>query len=161
MLLYLSYPVRKCDHVARIITNPDGNANLIFLPLQIINNYIGEVKIFKDFHKNVIGKGGATIKKIRDETDTKIDLPSQGSSSDSITITGKKENVNKAIAMIEKIQTELVSYYQDVNHCCDARTGFLIKLICFHDCFASQIRCKSLKQVPLSALSLMMYLADF
>ena len=74
----------------------------------MLNNHVGEVRIFKDFHKNIIGKGGATIKKIRDETDTKIDLPNQMSSSDTIQVTGKKENVAKAVAMIEQIQKELV-----------------------------------------------------
>jgi len=77
------------------------------------------VKIFKDFHKNVIGKGGATIKKIRDETDTRIDLPNQMSASDTIQITGKKENVEKAITMIEKIQKELANIaeeFVDIPH---------------------------------------------
>ena len=32
----------------------------------IANNYIAEVHIFKQFHKNIIGKGGATIRKVRD-----------------------------------------------------------------------------------------------
>lgn len=71
------------------------------------NNHQAQVHIFKDFHKNIIGKGGITIKKIREETDTKIDLPSENSDSDIITITGKKANVEKAQAKIEAIQKEL------------------------------------------------------
>lgn len=73
----------------------------------IENNYQAQVHIFKDFHKNIIGKGGITIKKIREETDTKIDLPSENSDSDVITITGKKLNVEKAQAKIETIQKEM------------------------------------------------------
>ncbi|CAL1537044.1 unnamed protein product [Lymnaea stagnalis] len=73
----------------------------------IENNYQAQVHIFKDFHKNIIGKGGNTIKKIREETDTKIDLPSEISDSDVITITGKKANVEKAQAKIEAIQKEM------------------------------------------------------
>ena len=46
---------------------------------------------------------------IREETDTKIDLPKDDSTSDMITITGKKENVEKAKAMLEAIQSEMVS----------------------------------------------------
>jgi len=65
------------------------------------------VHIFKDFHKNIIGKGGITIKKIREETDTRIDLPSENSDSDIILITGKKSNVEKATVKIEAIQKEL------------------------------------------------------
>jgi predicted PilT family ATPase len=44
---------------------------------------------------------------IREETDTKIDLPSENSDSDLITITGKKANVDKATAKIEAIQKEM------------------------------------------------------
>ena len=69
-----------------------------------------KVKIFKEAHPKIIGKGGAQIKKIREETDTKIDLPRENSDSDVITITGKKENVEKAKNMIEAIQKELVCY---------------------------------------------------
>merc|ERR1719392_545859 len=61
-----------------------------------------KVPIFKQFHKFIIGKGGANIRRIRDETETKIDLPDSGSESDMITITGKKPNVNKAVSEIQK-----------------------------------------------------------
>merc|ERR1712025_1159092 len=66
-----------------------------------------KVPIFKQFHKFVIGKGGANIRRIRDETDTKIDLPDSGSDSDMITITGKKENVMKAVEQVKQIQSEM------------------------------------------------------
>merc|ERR1719365_529040 len=68
-----------------------------------------KVPIFKQFHKYIIGKGGANIRRIRDETDTKVDLPDSGSESDMITITGKKPNVNKAVAEIQKIQNEMAN----------------------------------------------------
>ena len=68
-----------------------------------------KVPIFKQFHKFIIGKGGANIRRIRDETDTRIDLPDSGSDSDMITITGKKANVNKAVTEIQKIQNEMAN----------------------------------------------------
>merc|ERR1712241_954477 len=71
------------------------------------NNYQVKVPIFKQFHKFIIGKGGATIKEIRKTTDTKVDLPESGSDSDVITMTGKKENVDKAQAKITAIQSEM------------------------------------------------------
>ncbi|PNF18399.1 Vigilin [Cryptotermes secundus] len=73
------------------------------------SSYETEVPIYKQFHKFVIGKGGANIRKIRDETQTKIDLPAEGEKSDVITITGKKENVQEAKERILKIQNELVT----------------------------------------------------
>jgi len=68
-----------------------------------------KVPIFKQFHKFIIGKGGVNIKRIRDETETRIDLPDSGSDSDMIAITGKKPNVNKAVAEIQKIQNEMAN----------------------------------------------------
>lgn len=59
-------------------------------------SFMLEVPIYKQFHKFVIGKGGANIKKIRDETQTKIDLPSEDERSDVIRITGREENVRQA-----------------------------------------------------------------
>lgn len=52
------------------------------------SSYQIEVPIYKQFHKFIIGKGGANIRKIRDETQTKIDLPAEGDKNDVITITG-------------------------------------------------------------------------
>merc|ERR1719361_1049380 len=73
------------------------------------NNYQVKVPIFKQFHKFIIGKSGATIKDIRKDTNTKIDLPESGSDSDVITITGKKENVEKAQEKITSIQAEMAN----------------------------------------------------
>jgi len=68
-----------------------------------------KVPIFKQFHKFVIGKGGANIRRIRDDTETRIDLPDSGSDSDMITITGKKANVMKAMEAIQQIQSEMAN----------------------------------------------------
>lgn len=71
------------------------------------SSFYVEVPIHKQFHKNIIGKGGANIRKIRDETQTKIDLPAEGDKNDVIKITGKKENVMDARERIKSIQNEL------------------------------------------------------
>lgn len=68
-----------------------------------------KVSVFRQFHKFVIGKAGANINKIREETSTRIDLPSEGSNSDEITITGKQENCEIAKRRIEKIQDDLAA----------------------------------------------------
>ncbi|XP_066997687.1 vigilin [Anabrus simplex] len=73
------------------------------------SSYVLEVPIFKQFHKFIIGKEGVNIRKIRDETQTKIDLPAEGEKSDVITITGKKENVEEARDRIQKIENELAN----------------------------------------------------
>ncbi|CAJ0957494.1 unnamed protein product, partial [Mesorhabditis belari] len=72
-------------------------------------NYQQAVLTFKEFIKHIVGKGGINIRKIRDETNTRIDMPEGGSSDDKILVTGKKENVEKAVKQLEKIQNELAS----------------------------------------------------
>uniref|UniRef100_A0AAR2KTZ9 Vigilin n=1 Tax=Pygocentrus nattereri TaxID=42514 RepID=A0AAR2KTZ9_PYGNA len=74
----------------------------------IESSYSISVPIFKQFHKNIIGKGGANIKKIREETNTKIDLPTENSDSEMIVITGKKSNCEAARDRILAIQRDLV-----------------------------------------------------
>ncbi|KAL1137858.1 hypothetical protein AAG570_009554 [Ranatra chinensis] len=77
------------------------------------NSYSIEVPAFKQCHKFIIGRGGANIKKLREETNTNIDMPSEGQKSDVIIITGKKENVEKARDKIIKIQTEQMNIVTD------------------------------------------------
>lgn len=77
------------------------------------SSYQIDVPIFKQFHKFIIGKGGGNIKKIREETQTRIDLPAEGDKNDVITITGKKENVEEAKEKIRKIQDELETIVTD------------------------------------------------
>uniref|UniRef100_A0AAQ4QPW9 Vigilin n=1 Tax=Gasterosteus aculeatus aculeatus TaxID=481459 RepID=A0AAQ4QPW9_GASAC len=75
----------------------------------IENSFSLSVPIFKQFHKNIIGKGGANIKRIREETNTKIDLPTENSDSETIVITGKKSNCEAARDRILAIQRELAN----------------------------------------------------
>ncbi|XP_068449325.1 high density lipoprotein binding protein a isoform X1 [Clinocottus analis] len=73
------------------------------------NGFSLSVPIFKQFHRNIIGKGGSNIKKIREETSTKIDLPAENSNSEMIVITGKKANCEVARTRILAIQKELAN----------------------------------------------------
>ncbi|KAF7203875.1 high density lipoprotein binding protein a isoform X1 [Nothobranchius furzeri] len=73
------------------------------------NSHSVSVPIFKQFHRNIIGKGGSNIKKIREETNTKIDLPAENSNSEMIIITGKKANCEAARSRILAIQKELAN----------------------------------------------------
>ncbi|XP_072896689.1 high density lipoprotein binding protein a isoform X1 [Hemitrygon akajei] len=84
------------------------------------NSYSVSVPIFKQFHKNIIGKGGANIKKIREETTTKIDLPAENSNSEMIVITGKKSNCEAARSRILAIQKELANI-TEVEVCIPAK----------------------------------------
>lgn len=76
------------------------------------SGYQERVSIYKQHHKFIIGKGGVNIRKIRDETNTRIDLPDESSESSEIIITGKKEDVLVARDRIQKIQNELDNIVQ-------------------------------------------------
>eukprot|EP00123_Amoebidium_parasiticum_P012021 comp21066_c0_seq1/m.28357 comp21066_c0_seq1/g.28357 ORF comp21066_c0_seq1/g.28357 comp21066_c0_seq1/m.28357 type:complete len:1230 (-) comp21066_c0_seq1:211-3900(-) len=72
------------------------------------NNYTLNVIVFRQYHRQVIGKGGANINKIRDATGTKITVPDEKEERDSITVVGRKPDVLKAQEMLLAIQAELV-----------------------------------------------------
>lgn len=71
------------------------------------SNYKEEIYIAKEYYGSIIGKQGASIRKIRDDTHTRIDIPSGESASKSIVIVGKQENVLKAKRLIEEKIREL------------------------------------------------------
>ncbi|XP_037230839.1 LOW QUALITY PROTEIN: vigilin-like, partial [Falco rusticolus] len=74
-----------------------------------LNSFSISVPICKQFHKNIVGKGGANIKKIRKESNTKIDLPAKNSNSETIVITGKRANCEAAHHRILATQKELAN----------------------------------------------------
>ncbi|GIX67510.1 vigilin [Caerostris darwini] len=104
-------PGLKSDKVS--IRGPKSDVDACYKYLHQMNNemkltnFSVEVPIYKQNHKFIIGKGGANIKKIRDETNTKIDLPAEGAESDVIVIRGRKEEVMQAKEKILAIQEEL------------------------------------------------------
>ncbi|RWS27624.1 vigilin-like protein [Leptotrombidium deliense] len=109
----ISFPKEKSDKVT--IYGQKEQVESCYKYLAQINkellasNYSVEVPITKENHRYIIGKDGATIKKIREETGTKIDLPAEGSASDVIIITGKKENVEVAKGKLLDIQSSFVN----------------------------------------------------
>ncbi|XP_025407283.1 vigilin-like, partial [Sipha flava] len=70
-------------------------------------NYVMEIPIFKQFHKLSARKRAIFIKKIREETDTRIFLPREGDNKDVIKVMGNKRKVLIAYDMIKEIQKEI------------------------------------------------------
>ncbi len=65
------------------------------------------------FHPNIIGRRGATINKIRENHDVRIQLPDkEGANADQIMITGYEHLVKAAQEDILRIVQELVSIKQ-------------------------------------------------
>ncbi|RNA31863.1 vigilin-like isoform X1 [Brachionus plicatilis] len=77
------------------------------------SNYQEEMQIVKEFHRMIIGKHGAFIRKVRDDTHTRIDVPGENSDSNAIVMTGKRDNVQKARRLIEEKVRELINIKED------------------------------------------------
>lgn len=77
------------------------------------NNYTGSVLIMKQFHRTIIGKGGASIQKIKGEFDVQIDIPNPDDDTQLIRITGKKENVEKCKQRLRKIESEQANIVEE------------------------------------------------
>jgi len=75
----------------------------------VASSYKLGIPIHKRFHGNIIGRSGANIRKIKEETNTVIDIPAENSDSDVIYITGYKEEAEKARDMILAIAGELAN----------------------------------------------------
>ena len=100
------------------------------------SNYKEEIHIFKNFHKMIIGKQGGVIRKIKEATNTRIDVPADNSESDSIVITGKKDKVIEARKLIEdkvkellKIEEDHVDIPHNLHNALIGRGGAIIKQI--------------------------------
>lgn len=78
----------------------------------LADNYRLELPVAKQMMKYIIGREGTNIKKIKSETETRIDIPTEDSKSDTIFILGKKENCERAKAMIQKIERDELSLVQ-------------------------------------------------
>jgi transcription antitermination factor NusA-like protein len=76
------------------------------------NSYQLKVPIFPQCYRLVVGKGGANIRKIREETSTRFDLPpliesKSKTDAEIIVITGKKENCEAARDRLLKLQNSV------------------------------------------------------
>jgi len=75
---------------------------------QIVSeHYEGKILVAKKFHRNIIGKAGANINKIKDDCNVNIDIPNNDSSNEVITVIGAKQNVERAKAQIREIENGL------------------------------------------------------
>lgn len=69
-----------------------------------LSSFSTEVKALPQHHKFLIGKGGASIKKIREQTGARIIFPTaDDQDKETITIVGKKESIEAAKAQLEAI----------------------------------------------------------
>lgn len=91
--------------------NPPRQKLKIFLfhPFQQVNNFTAELQAKPEYHKFLIGRGGANIRRVRDRTGARIIFPSpDDTEQELITIVGKEEAVRQAQKELENLVKNLV-----------------------------------------------------
>ncbi|KAK4475123.1 hypothetical protein MN116_002210 [Schistosoma mekongi] len=72
-------------------------------------NYKQEIHIFKEIRSSFLGREYPRVRKILEDTQTRLQHPNPGSNSDIFTVIGREENVCKAIVQLEELQKKLAS----------------------------------------------------
>lgn len=85
---------------------------LLFLCFQQVNNFTAELQAKPEYHKFLIGRGGANIRRVRDKTGARVIFPSpDDAEQELITIVGKEEAVRQAQKELECLLKNLVNTY--------------------------------------------------
>lgn len=79
---------------------------------QAQENHILEIRCKPEYHRFLIGRGGANISKVRDQFGARVMFPHKSSEDDSevVTIIGRKEKAEAAKQHLLKLIKELVSF---------------------------------------------------
>ncbi|CAH8633995.1 unnamed protein product [Heterobilharzia americana] len=77
------------------------------IKLVIEENYRQEIHIFKEIRPAFLGREFPKVRKLLDDTHTRLQFPSPSSDSDVFTVIGREENVRQAIEQLEAMQKKL------------------------------------------------------
>nr|CAH8873264.1 unnamed protein product [Trichobilharzia regenti] len=73
----------------------------------IEENYREEIHIFKEIRTSFLGREFPKVRKLLDDTHTRLEFPNPNSDSDVFTVIGREENVHQAIEQLEEMQKKL------------------------------------------------------
>ena len=95
------------------------------------SSHSAEVQAKPEYHKFLIGRGGANIRKVRERTGARVVFPVAGDADqDVIMIMGRKDEVAKAKVEIESLVANLVSTHNSIL--CSQRIPLFVSLcLCF------------------------------
>jgi len=68
-----------------------------------------EIDVDAKYHKHIIGKGGSTVNKLKQEADVMINIPDDRASSNCIRIEGNKEGVQQAKEELESLVSKMAN----------------------------------------------------
>ncbi|CAH8290043.1 unnamed protein product [Heterobilharzia americana] len=77
------------------------------IKLVIEENYRQEIHIFKEIRPAFLGREFPKVRKLLDDTHTRLQFPNPSSDSDVFTVIGREENVRQAIEQLEAMQKKL------------------------------------------------------
>ncbi|CAH8668528.1 unnamed protein product [Schistosoma margrebowiei] len=72
-------------------------------------NYRQEIYIFKEVRSSFLGREYPRVRKILEDTQTRLQNPSVGSNPEIFTVIGREENVRRAIEQLEELQKKLAT----------------------------------------------------
>ncbi|CAH8643190.1 unnamed protein product [Schistosoma mattheei] len=72
-------------------------------------NYIQEIYIFKEVRSSFLGREYPRVRKILEDTQTRLQNPNVGSNPEIFTVIGREENVRRAIEQLEELQKKLAT----------------------------------------------------
>merc|ERR1711884_891477 len=102
----ISYSVNKDESIHVIVQGK--NAKSVDQACNQIKGQLSaqegtEVQIAKQFHRFILGKQGSNLRKLEEETGTKIRIPGPSDEDDKIKIQGPREGVQRARAEIMRV----------------------------------------------------------
>ncbi|CAH8679581.1 unnamed protein product [Schistosoma rodhaini] len=72
-------------------------------------NYRQEIHIFKEIRSSFLGREYPRVRKILEDTQTRLQNPNVGSNPEIFTVIGREENVRRAIEQLEELQKKLAT----------------------------------------------------
>ncbi len=92
--------------------------------MQKESGHSAEVRAKPEYHKFLIGRGGANVRKIRESTGARVIFPSHDDQEQElISIIGKKDSVEKAKKELEELIVDLVRISRFVSLCANFPCG--------------------------------------
>lgn len=109
LILHLLYMIGSFPFTLSFVFLSLFSSLILHCPPQQVNNFTVELQAKPEYHKFLIGRGGANIRRVRDRTGARIIFPSPDEpEQELITIVGREEAVRLAQRELEILVKNLV-----------------------------------------------------
>lgn len=94
------------QEVTQVVFGNPGVYMYIYIYLFITSHL--QIYIFKEVRSSFLGREYPRVRKILEDTQTRLQNPNVGSNPEIFTVIGREENVRRAIEQLEELQKKLV-----------------------------------------------------